>query len=77
MKTPEIKQELILDILKGFKEKAPGPSGVTRSLLLKSHSNILKMYAEVFTPCLATGYFPAAFKTAKIVMVRDSDPRSS
>ena len=30
--TPEVKPELIVDILKGFKEKSPGPSGITRNL---------------------------------------------
>ena len=31
--TPETKPELILDILKDFKNKTPGPSGITRKFL--------------------------------------------
>ena len=37
--TPEIKPEIIIDILKGFKEKSPGPSGITRNFLLNTHKN--------------------------------------
>ena len=51
--TPEIKPELLTDILNGFKEKSPGPSGITRKFLLNSHKNLLKMYAEVYTACLS------------------------
>ena len=43
--TPEIKPELVLDILKEFKEKTPGPSGITRSLLLNAQINTINMYA--------------------------------
>ena len=77
--TPEIKLEPIIDILKDFKEKSPGPSGITRNFLLNSHKNIIKMYAEVFSASLATGYFPKCFKAAKIVMVPKAgrSPRST
>ena len=67
--TPEINPEPILDILKDFKNKAPGPSGITRDFLLKAHFNVHKVYAEIYSACLATGYLPKIFKEAKIVMV--------
>ena len=60
--TPEVKPELIVDILKGFKEKSSRPSGITRNLLLNTNKNIIKMYAEVFSACLATVHFPKSFK---------------
>ena len=47
--TPEITPELVKDIVKGFPEKAPGPTGITRNLLLNSNNNIFKKYAEIFT----------------------------
>ena len=38
--TPEIKPELIVDILKDFKEKSPGPSGITRNFFIKHTKNL-------------------------------------
>ena len=38
--TPEITAPLIRDILASFREKAPGPSGITRNLLLNAHRNV-------------------------------------
>ena len=63
--TPLITEELVTDILKNIKEKSPRTSGIIRNLLLRAHKNTHKMYAEVYTACLATGYFPAAFKEPK------------
>ena len=39
--SPEVKPELILDILQDFKNKTPGPSGITRDFLLKAHFNFV------------------------------------
>ena len=64
-----ITEELVKDIIKSFKEKSPGPSGVTRNLLLNAPKKIIKQLAEIFTASLATGYFPKAFKQARIIMI--------
>ena len=31
--------------------------------------NVLKVYAEIFTACLAIGYFPKNFKRTRVVMI--------
>ena len=67
--TPEITADLIKDILASFKEKAPGPSGITRNLLLGARRNVLEALAGIFTACLATGCFPDARKRAKVLMI--------
>ena len=67
--TPEITSELVKDIIKSFREKAPGPTGITRNLLLNANNKIFERYAEIFTACLATGCFPASMKRARVVMV--------
>ena len=51
--TPEITADLIKDILTSFREKAPGPSGITRNFLLKAHKNVLEALAGIFITCLA------------------------
>ena len=56
--TPEVTPWLIKDILKSFKERTPGMSGITRNVLMKAHENVLHFYSEIFTACLAIGYFP-------------------
>ena len=69
MDTPNITADLIRDIFKSFKEKAPGASGLTRTMFLPAAYNIHRIYGEIFTSCLAAGYFPEPFKTAKMVMI--------
>ena len=44
--SPEISANLIRDILSSFREKAPGPSGITRNLLLNAHPNIHDIYMQ-------------------------------
>ena len=67
--TPEISSELVRDIVIGFREKAPGPTGITRNLMLNANNYIFKRYGEIFTACLAAGCFPASMKRARVVMV--------
>ena len=45
---PEMKRELIVDILNGFKEKSLGPSGITRNLLLNTHKNNQNVCGSIF-----------------------------
>ena len=74
--TPEIKAWLLKEILMSFKEKTPGITGITRSVLLKAHVNILKFYAEIFTACLVIGYFPGGPKLStgcrNVISIRQS-----
>ena len=59
----------ILNIIRSFKEKAPGVSGITRNYLLKAPPIIIEQYTEIFSAAKSIGYFPDALKLAKIVMV--------
>ena len=56
--------------LDSFKEKASGATGITRDYLLRATSQIIQQYAEIFNAAKAIGYFPDAFKTAKIFIVK-------
>ena len=38
---------LIRDVLKSFKEKTPGLTGITRNILLKAHNNVLRFLRRV------------------------------
>ena len=63
--TPDITADLVGDIMKSSKERAPGPSRLTRTMLLHTSRNIHRIYGEIFTSCLAAGYFHKQFKRAK------------
>ena len=67
--TPIIIEHVIRDILGTFKERAPGPSGITRTLLLNAPRNIHRIYAKIFMVCFATDYFPKQLKKAITFMV--------
>ena len=56
--SPEISVNLIRHILTSFRDKAPGPSGITLNLLLNAHPNIHEIYIRIFSACLSTGCFP-------------------
>ena len=64
-----ITEDLVRDVLRGFNERAPGASGLTRTMLLNAPLNIHKILAEIYTACLATGYFPRSWKKVNIVMI--------
>ena len=60
-----VRADLIRDIFKSFRERAPGPSALMGTVLLHALRNIHKIYGDIFTSCLATGCFLQQFKRAK------------
>ena len=74
---PKITEMSVFNVLKSFKEKSPGPSGITRNYLLKAPPIILKQYAEIYSASFATGYFPTSLKIAKIVMIPKQESQTN
>lgn len=71
-KIQEIRQitaDEILHHLRKFKEKAPGPSGITRNMLINMTRTGFQYLEQIFNACLATGYYPDNYKTAKMIAV--------
>lgn len=58
--------------LKHTKDRAPGATGIRRSHLVRAPENIRVAYALIFSACLASGYFPRAFKGATLVFIPKS-----
>jgi hypothetical protein len=56
-------------LIKGFANKAPGPSGITRNHLLRMPSASWKWWSFVLSRCLQCGIFPRSFKEGRLVMV--------
>ena len=56
--TPTIRAELVSEFFRNFKERSPGPSGITRTLLLHAPRNIHQIYEEIFCGFLGDGLFP-------------------
>ena len=68
-----ITPEIFTNIVRSFKEKAPGFSGITRNYLLKATPIIIEQYIEIFSAAKSIGYFADALKLAKIAMVPNSN----
>ena len=52
-----------------FKERAPGESGVTSSMLKKLPDSVVANLARLFSACLSLGYFPDGLKTSVVKMI--------
>jgi len=55
--------------LKTFKQKAPGPSGITALQLKNLPLNMKTALLDIFNNSLATGYFPDKFKYAVMIFL--------
>lgn len=67
--TPQMTPGMVKDIIISFKDRAPGPSTITRSMLLHLPPAIIQVMTRLYNYSLASGYFPLPFKKAKVVMV--------
>lgn len=64
-------------ILKKMSNKAPGPSGITRKLLLYLHDNVLQRFVDIYNASLSISHFPTPFKHAHIVPIhKTSKPKT-
>jgi hypothetical protein len=72
----------IKDIIKSLaNKKAPGNDGISNKILKQLPDNCLTFIKSILNACLKLGYFPAAWKTAKIIPILKpgktaSDPAS-
>jgi len=61
--------EEIKQIIKRFPRKAPGFSQIGRDALLHLPDNVLRAMTHLYNTSLASGYFPAPFKTAIVALI--------
>ncbi|ROT79003.1 putative tenascin-like [Penaeus vannamei] len=61
--------EEIKQIIKRFPRKAPGSSQIGRDALLHLPDNVLRAMTHLYNTSLASGYFPAPFKTAIVALI--------
>lgn len=53
---------------------APGPDGIPAKILRKIPAELLESIRELYSHCLREGYFPRAWKTARLVMIPKGEP---
>lgn len=56
-----------------FKQKAPGPSGITAQHLKQLPLNMKQHLTHIFNQTLSLGYFPKAFKIATMIFIPKSN----
>ena len=55
--------------IKSFKQRAPGHSGITAEHMKRLPDSMLHEIAHLYNSILCTGYIPAIFKFAIIIMI--------
>ena len=58
--------------LKTFKEKTPGESEITKSILSHCPNNIKQIFVNIFNAAISIGYFPNSLKKANVIMIPKS-----
>ena len=66
---PPISNKELLDTLKTFKQKAPGPSGITTLQLKNLPHNMIDTLITIFNMTISAGYFPDNFKIAEMIQI--------
>ena len=66
---PPITMTELKATLRTFKQKAPGPTGITALHLKNLPPNMLDLLLYIFNNALSAGYFPDSLKTAKIIFI--------
>ena len=64
--TKPIENHHIKQIIKDFKDKSPGMSGLRKSILEQLPSIAIEKYKEIHNLALSMGYFPTYYKTALV-----------
>ena len=57
----------IINIIKGFKNKAPGISGINKQILSQLPQNAIERYSLLTNLTLSMGYYPTAYKNGELV----------
>ena len=55
--------------LKSFKNKTPGETEITKTVLAHCPDNIKQIFINIFNASLSMGYFPDSFKKANVIMI--------
>ncbi|KAI3387522.1 hypothetical protein SNEBB_008580, partial [Seison nebaliae] len=55
--------------LQETKNKSPGHDGITRNLMMKLPAEAKAKILEIYNAALKTGYFPAVWKRARVIMI--------
>ena len=64
-----IKPPEVHDIIRNFKNKAPGPDEIRRVHLLNAHKILIVLLTKIFNYALSVGLYPSAFKTGLMVFI--------
>lgn len=70
---PYITIEELTQTLKTFKQKAPGPTGITTIQLRQLPPKMKYYLLNIFNHSIATGYFPVRLKHANIIFIPKPD----
>ena len=65
---PVTNQDIKL-IIKEFKHKAPGKSGITKLLLMKIPENAITKFKDLINETISMGYFPLVLKKGLIILI--------
>lgn len=57
-------------IIGNLPNKAPGPSGINKTVLIQCPDDYIKDLVELFRACLATSHFPSVFKKAIMIPIK-------
>ena len=66
---PPITLTELKNTISSFKQKAPGPTGITLEHIKRLPSNMIEALRNIFNHSLAAGYYPTAFKTANMIFI--------
>ena len=66
-------------IIKEFKHKAPGKSGIIKLLLMKIPEIAITIFKDIINATISMGYFPIILKTGLIILIPKpgKDPKKS
>ncbi len=67
--TTPIEEEDVARLLRHTPRRAPGPSGITWPMVRNLPQETISSLTEIFNACLASGYFPKAFKISNITLI--------
>ena len=64
-----VTSNMVKNIIKTFKNKAPGASGINKMILVNLPNIAYDIYAELATWAISMGYFPKIFKEGIIILI--------
>ena len=72
----KLSREEIKDAIMQVKpKKAPGEDGLLPSIIRGAADELLPVLDTLFNSCLSLGYFPKAYKTARVILLFKGSPR--